>query len=309
MLNAALERLRAAEWFRVGEAELVEVVQRTEESARRLFALQVVQAHQLDRRGLPGKYGCSSTAVMLRQICRIGDGEARNRVNTALAISPQTQPSGAQADPVLPVLAAALAGGTVGAESANFTVRFLNGLPSELSPLLRDMAERAMVEQAVLGDPSQLRKAAQQLSIRLDPDGKLPKDKRSRMRLDFGPRNHWGMTPITGLLDEETVERLRAGGRVAGRSRRGGGRGGRSAVGVEPAGGGVGGVGPVVPQLRFRAVQWWAAAQRHGLHGFGRSDRTGRPVCELRTQPDRPARRPRLHRGGEDRARARFRVG
>lgn len=50
---------------------------------------------------------------------------------------------------------------------------------------------------------------AQDLSIRLDPDGRPPKDKRAGMTLVFGNRNHAGYTPMTAMLDDETMEKVR----------------------------------------------------------------------------------------------------
>ncbi|RIJ78551.1 DUF222 domain-containing protein, partial [Nakamurella silvestris] len=133
---------------RTTDTDLTTLVQHAETSARRLFALQVLQAGQIDRRGLAGPRGCSSTAVMLRQMCRISDGQARTRVLTARDTLPTTHPTGTVTDPTRPVLAAALTAGQVGAESVGITIRFLNNLPAELDPALVALAENTMVEQA-----------------------------------------------------------------------------------------------------------------------------------------------------------------
>jgi len=208
-LRAALAALQGRSWAQVQDAELLEIVQLTEAANRELYAVQIFQTNQLERRGTAGKHGCTSTAVLLRQVCRVSVGEARSRALVAKATSEVAHPSGEVSEPERPLLAAALADGTVGSESAGFTARFLKSLPAELSQNLWDLAERTMVEQATLGDATHLRSVAQDLSIRLDPDGKLPKDKRAGMTLVLGNRNHAGFTPMTAMLDDETVERVR----------------------------------------------------------------------------------------------------
>lgn len=209
VLRAALAQVKSRSWVQVGEAELVELVQLTEEVGRELFAVQIAQTDQLERRGTARAFGCTSTAVLLRQVCRVSVGEARSRVVVAAAVSPVAHSSGPDTDPPRPLLAAALAGGLVGAESAGLTARFLNTLPSGLDAEMVVLGERTMVEQAALGDPTSLRKVAQELAIRLDPDGTLPKDTRLGMTVEFGVRNHAGYTPVRAMLDDVTVERVR----------------------------------------------------------------------------------------------------
>jgi len=208
-LRAALAALQKRSWAQVQDGELLEIVQLTETVNRELYAVQIVQTHQLERRGTAGKHGCTSTAVLLRQVCRVSVGESRSRALVAAATSQVQHPSGEVSEPLRPLLAAGLADGFIGCEAAGFTARFLKSLPAELPSNLWDLAERTMVEQATLGDATHLRTVAQELSIRLDPDGKLPKDKRTGMTLVFGNRNHAGYTPMTAMLDDETVEKIR----------------------------------------------------------------------------------------------------
>jgi len=208
-LRAALSALRGRSWAQVQDGELLEIVQLTEAANRELYALQVVQTNQLERRGTAGKHGCTSTAVLLRQVCRVSVGESRSRALVAAATSQVQHPSGEVSEAPRPLLAAGLADGTIGSESSGFTARYLKSLPTDLDESMRELAERTMVEQATLGDATHLRTVAQELSIRLDPDGRFPKDKRSGMTLVFGNRNHAGYTPMTAMLDDETVEKVR----------------------------------------------------------------------------------------------------
>jgi len=208
-LRAALAVLQKRSWAQVQDSELLEIVQLTETVNRELYAVQIVQTNQLERRGTAGKHGCTSTAVLLRQVCRVSVGESRSRALVAAATSQVQHPSGEVSEPLRPLLAAGLADGTIGCEAAGFTARFLKSLPTDLDESMREMAERTMVEQAALGDATRLRSVAQDLSIRLDPDGKLPKDKRAGMTLVFGSRNHAGFTPMTAMLDDESVEKIR----------------------------------------------------------------------------------------------------
>jgi len=208
-LRAALAVMQRRSWAQVQDGELLEIVQLTETVNRELYAMQIAQTNQLERRGTAGKHGCTSTAVLLRQVCRVSVGEARSRALVSKATSQVQHPAGEVGEPERPLLAGALADGTVGSESAAFTARFLKSLPAELDQTMRDLAERTMVEQATLGDATHLRSVAQDLSMRLDPDGKLPQDKRAGMTLVFGNRNHAGYTPMTAMLDDETVEKVR----------------------------------------------------------------------------------------------------
>ncbi|RIJ67804.1 hypothetical protein D1871_22860 [Nakamurella silvestris] len=73
-LDAALADLGTEQWALVQDADLLETAQATERVNRGLYAVQVVQTNQLERRGTAGKHGCTSTAVLLRQVCRVSAG-------------------------------------------------------------------------------------------------------------------------------------------------------------------------------------------------------------------------------------------
>jgi len=84
-LRAALAVLQGRSWAQVQDGELLEIVQLTEAVNRELYAVQIVQTNQLERRGTAGKHGCTSTAVLLRQVCRVSVGESRSRALVAAA--------------------------------------------------------------------------------------------------------------------------------------------------------------------------------------------------------------------------------
>ena len=210
-IAARVEDLRTLMHVQLSGAELRDLARGTEAVARSLFAVQVAQAAEVDQRGMAAALGCPSTALLLRQLLRIPAAQARARVRAARATHPQGLPSGAHTPPVLPLLAAALDAGQLD-EAHVAVVATMHALPDTLEEPVRIEAEQQLVGYAVDFDPDQFRKVAAHLVEVLQPDGAAPNQNQAhgRAELHLGTRNPaTGLTPLTGRLDDLSVETLR----------------------------------------------------------------------------------------------------
>jgi Domain of unknown function (DUF222) len=99
-----------------------------EHVARLVLAVQIQIAGEIDIRRIADAHGCVSSAALLRQALVISAVDARARVHAGRAVLPQESPTG-EIDPVLPVLADALAAGVIGAEQTRTIVTTMRKLP------------------------------------------------------------------------------------------------------------------------------------------------------------------------------------
>ena len=146
-----------------------------------VYAAQVHLTGELDtRRVSPGATGAASTTALLRHRLWISPGDAAARVRAARAILPRDLPSGGEAPPVLPELAAAVDAGAVGVEQIRTVVSTMKGLPAGVDPEIRDMARASLVEHAKVTEPVVFAEFARQVADRCDPDGTLDETRPGR---------------------------------------------------------------------------------------------------------------------------------
>src|SRR5207244_4186041 len=69
-------------------------------------ALDVVA--EVDRRGVAGDHGCTSTAVLLRHLLRLSPADAAERMRLARAVADTVEPSGTHRPAALPATAEGL---------------------------------------------------------------------------------------------------------------------------------------------------------------------------------------------------------
>ena len=148
---------------------------------------------------------------MLREVLRISPADASTRVKAAKATLPQDLPSGGEAPPVRPVLGVAIDAGTVGAEQVRTTLATFRHLPKNLSEQVLAQAEEVLVGHAGRVGPAEFDRIARHLEVVLNPDGDLAEeDCQARAEFSIGSRNPGtGLTPISGKLDDQSVEQLR----------------------------------------------------------------------------------------------------
>jgi hypothetical protein len=166
---------------------------------------------EIDRRGLAGEHGCIGTPALLRQLLRLSPGEATQRVQLALALTPTTGLTGDVTPAVLPATAEALRGGDIYSEHARLIQRTLQALPSEVTEDDRAEAEVFLAHHARQLDPTQLRVLAARVRAYLDQDGTLreERDAVEERELHFGRDRH-GRTTFKGRLDAEAGAALRS---------------------------------------------------------------------------------------------------
>ena len=151
-------------------------------------------AHELTQR---------NTATLLATTLRISAGEAGRRVRAAAALAPRTGLLGIPLEPARPVLAAAVATGTLSADNTDIVVRCLdtlNRIPS-ITPEALDRAEHDLTVHAGVLRPEDLRAAATKIIECYDPDGQAERDRKTEALRELRLVSHRdGSYSIAGRL-------------------------------------------------------------------------------------------------------------
>jgi len=185
------------------------VVGAVEALARRVAAIQVMVAGEVAERsrrelgvaGLAQKHGCVRPAALLELVARVSGAEAARRIQLGTALRASVTLTGEKLPPRCPGLAAAVADGTVGAESATVILRALDDVRRVAHPDDLDAAEAGLVEHARVNPVQYVTDLALVVRDRLDPDGILPREEETRARrgITLG-RERNGVIPIRGAL-------------------------------------------------------------------------------------------------------------
>jgi len=207
---AAAIGMRATEFWKIGDNDLLTLAGSFEHAARLVYAAQVHVAGEVSTRNLHTTRGATSAAALLRQTLTISAPDARGRVAAARAVLPQEQPSGGDTEPVLPVLGDALAAGVIGTEQTRTIVTTMRTLPAGVDPGTRELCQKLLVEHGQVTEPAPFAQFARLVAATCDPDGTLDgKDPADRVELTVGGRNAaTGLTRFHGQLDDEGVEVL-----------------------------------------------------------------------------------------------------
>ncbi|MFF1384568.1 DUF222 domain-containing protein [Arthrobacter sp. NPDC058288] len=130
----------------------------------------------------PAGDGCRNTTEFLRIRLRIGAGEDRRRLALAEAVLPRAGITGHPQPPERPVLAAAVASGSVGSRSATIITvaldRVRHHAPAETMARMEHTLTRTAAEQ----DTDFLARVARQLVEAADQDGSEPSEEELRHR-------------------------------------------------------------------------------------------------------------------------------
>lgn len=210
-MDRAIAELLSRDWDRLSDDELLESVRQVEAWSRQLYAVALTVTGELDTRGLAGRRGVSSTAVLLRQLLRLSPQAARRRVEDAKEACCAPALTGSPVAPRLPGAAAALRAGALSQEQLGVVRRTLRELPDDVSPRIRIQVEQKLVSEARRFDPSQLGKLAIRIRAHLDPDGVLrsERDAVEKMELSFA-QDVDGVIRIRGRLSAEGAAVLRS---------------------------------------------------------------------------------------------------
>ncbi len=211
LVAAAIDGLLAVDLTVPGTGETLDLLRGVERQARRLHGASALLVGQIESRGLAAPAGHSSTAALLRQVVTISQGDSFQRVRLAEAVCPSIGLSGAVIEPRLPLVAAAVANGGLGAKQADVIVRTLTGFPASVPEDIRESVEQFLVEQGQVLAPRTFENVAREIAFMADPDGTdEERNAHEKMEFHFGRRRPNGLTKVWGLLDDLTVEALRA---------------------------------------------------------------------------------------------------
>ena len=210
-IAAAIDELLTADLTLPRDTDIPDLLRTIETQTRRLHTASLAVTSHIGARALAAPAGATSTAALLRQLLPLGAGEAHQRVRLAAATTAGTGLSGADIPPALPVLAAALHTGTVPAGNAATMVSTLGGFPADVPPDVRESVEQFLVEQAAVLDPQTFSNLARRIALMANPDGPHnERDAADKQQFHIGRRRDDGLTRCWGLLDDLTIEALRA---------------------------------------------------------------------------------------------------
>jgi hypothetical protein len=210
-VDEVIAELLGQDWDQLSDDELLESVRRIEAWSRQLYAVTLAMTKEVDSRGLAGRQGVSSTAVLLRQLLRLSPRAAKRRVEDARDVCCSTAVSGSRVVSRLRGAAAALRAGVLSEEQLGVVRRTLRELPDDVAPSTRIHVEQQLVGEAQRFDPSQLGKLAMRIRAHLDPDGVLrsERDAADRMELSL-TQDVNGVIRVRGRLSAEGAAVLRS---------------------------------------------------------------------------------------------------
>lgn len=161
-----------------------------------------------ERRDLARNLCHATLPRMLAATLQISAGEAAQRVRAAETLAERVSMSGQPLPPVRPHLAAAQRTGDVSSEQADIVTRALAKVDRVgFDPGQVDYGEQVLADYATRLGPKDLRRLAEQIVDRIDPDGTVPDDKLQQDRRFFHLRQatdgaytgEFRLTPTAGL--------------------------------------------------------------------------------------------------------------
>ena len=179
-LTAAGSGLQAVDPSVLSRDQLLELLDALETDTRRRAAIGYALVAELEARGVAAELGSPSTAVLLSERLRIGRREAAGRVRLAGAVGPRPALSGERLPARFPLVAAAMADGTISVRHAAVITATVDRLPERVvadQPELVAQVEPILLEHARMLDPDRLAVVAHAVTACLDPDGTLASER------------------------------------------------------------------------------------------------------------------------------------
>jgi hypothetical protein len=215
LIDAAYARLRAACTDLAGNAFRVETAERLEALDRINRALSYRMFGEIaDPVDGPDDPALPSDVAMQHLLCsrlRITSAEAKRRFRVAVRIRPRRSLTGPSLPPELPQLATAVEAGALGDDHIAAVFRALDTLPSAVSPVDREKAERTLVSHATRQDAKFVTAVGDRIADCLNPDGNFSDEDRAKRRgLVLGRQGIDGMSRLSGWLDPEARAYLEA---------------------------------------------------------------------------------------------------
>ena len=181
-LDGAVETLLSAPLAALASLDVVEVVERLETVRRRADAVDARVLAEVEERRIAGDLGRTSVADLLSVRLRVGRGEARARAARARDLGPRRAVSGEALEPIHAATADALAAGVINSGHVAVIGETLRHLPASIAAEAAGPAEQFLLQAARHEEPGALRRTAQLLLARLDPDGQEPREELQQRR-------------------------------------------------------------------------------------------------------------------------------
>jgi hypothetical protein len=210
-LQADLDALLSEDLIGLSRDELLAGLRAFEAFKRRLpVADHRLVAEVVDRR-LAAEVCEPSAATLLRNLLRIGPGEAAARVRAAADLGPRRSLLGEVLPPLFGRVATAQAAGIISAVHAKVIVSAVDKIPAALQAEWEAAVEAELVEYAGVFDPLYLQRIARHRLDALDPDGSLTDDADHARRREFALVKHPdGSAEPRGYLAPEFIALVEA---------------------------------------------------------------------------------------------------
>ncbi|MBO0882617.1 MAG: HNH endonuclease, partial [Mycobacterium sp.] len=199
-LHNAVSRLAGLSFEVLTTPERVKLLERLEQTARRLPVARHELINQVRRQATPAEIGGKLPHILADRL-RITRAEATRRIKEAEELGARQALTGEPLAPQLPATAAVQRGGKVGPDHVRVIRGFLRDLPCWIDADTRAHAEAQLAELATRYRPEQLSKLANKLADCLNPDGDFSDQDRARRRgLTLGKQDADGMSQLRGWL-------------------------------------------------------------------------------------------------------------
>ena len=145
-----------------------------DELKRKVRALQQLQFQVLEIVGALQQQGAAQTlgykdlVEVFKHVLHWDPKTSRRKLKQAQALCPTITPTGSQVEPTLPLVAAAMADGTLSEDHVEILAEAMAELPA--------VAEEHVVEYALRNEPRSAKAFCKELAYRLDQDGPEPKE-------------------------------------------------------------------------------------------------------------------------------------
>ena len=203
-VDAAHDEMRALSSDQVGNEFRVEMAERLETQERTNRGLMYrVFGEIADPSDEVGLAPAVTDSILAR--LRIPRKEIKRRMKVAGRIRPRRQLTGPPLPPELPVVAHAVAAGTIGEDHLRTICRAIDVLPSCVSEVERGDVEASLVREASKNDAEIVKAVGRRIDEIFNPDGHYDEADRARRRgLHLGPQGPDGMSRLSGWIDPET---------------------------------------------------------------------------------------------------------
>ncbi|GED97071.1 HNH endonuclease signature motif containing protein [Gordonia crocea] len=210
VIDAAVGKLAALPLGLSVDAEVLEAVEVLEGAWRRADGANAALLVEVSDRELFRTVGQTSIKRFYAQHHRLGNGEAKRRVEVAEAIGVFTSMTGDKLPPKREPIAAAVAQGEVSSDHVHEVEQIMTKVPRSASPDEVATAVEIMATAARELAPADLRPVGQRLLAHLDPDGTLTDDTDRRRQRGFiiARQDAQLMSKVSGWLLPSTRAKL-----------------------------------------------------------------------------------------------------